>query len=116
MARLIADSSALVSLGTAATADPDPLELCLEAYDVVAPTDIVAELEEIASDDDAHGRAATAVLDRAETFSTRTVDLDTEFPLDDGENAAVTLANELDAELFLCDEFTHLGLIHAPPR
>jgi predicted nucleic acid-binding protein len=41
------------------------------------------------------------------------VDLEVEFPLDDGENAAVTLANETDAALFLCDEFNSLGLIHA---
>jgi predicted nucleic acid-binding protein len=46
-------------------------------------------------------------------FETREIALDTEFPLDDGENAAVSLANELDAALFLCDEFNQLGLIHA---
>lgn len=46
-------------------------------------------------------------------FITQSVDFDAEFPLDDGENAAVTLANDLDAALFLCDEFTQLGLIHA---
>lgn len=113
MVRLIADSSALVSIGTVAAAEPDPLSLCLEIYDLIIPTEVVTELEEIASYDDAHGRAATAVLDRAERFSTRTVDLDTEFPLDDGENAAVTLANDFEAALFLCDEFNHLGLIHA---
>ena len=32
---------------------------------------------------------------------------------DDGENAAVTLANERDADLLLCDEFDKIGLIHA---
>ena len=53
------------------------------------------------------------MLDRADSFTTRSVDLDTEFPLDDGENAAVTLANGLNATLFLCDEFNQLGLIHA---
>jgi len=30
----------------------------------------------------------------------QSVDFDAEFPLDDGENAAVTLTNEIDAELF----------------
>ena len=43
----------------------------------------------------------------------QSVELDAEFPLDDGENSAVTLANDLDASLFLCDEFNQLGLIHA---
>jgi predicted nucleic acid-binding protein len=71
------------------------------------------ELQEIASYDDAHGHAASAVLDRTESFSTRSVNLDAGFPLDDGENAAVTLANDLDAAILLCDEFNQLGLIHA---
>ena len=110
---LVADSSALVSLGIAADADPDPLSLCLINYEVIVPTAVIEELREIASYDDAHGRAATSVLDRMDALSTRSVDLDAEFPLDDGENASVTLANELDARLFLCDEFNHLGLIHA---
>ena len=111
MSKLVADSSALVSLGSVASADPNPLTLCLNRYEVVVPRAVIEELREIASYHDAHAQAATAVLDRDPT--TRTVDLDAEFPLDDGENAAVTLANELDASLFLCDEFNQLGLIHA---
>lgn len=113
MSTLVADASALVSLGVVADAEPDPLSCCLTTYDVVVPEAVVEELREIASYDDAHGRASTVVLDRTDEISTRSVDLDAAFPLDDGENAAVTLANELDAALFLCDEFTHLGLIHA---
>lgn len=113
MPTLVADASALVSLGIAANADPDPLSLCLATYEVVVPAEVTEELQEIASYDDNHGQAATVVLDRTNVLSIRSVDLDTEFPLDDGENAAVTLANELDAALFLCDEFNHLGLIHA---
>ena len=113
MSRLIADASALVSLGVAADSDPSPLTLCLSRYEVTVPRAVIDELREIASYDDTHGRAASAVLDRAESFTARSVELDAEFPLDDGENAAVTLANDLDASLFLCDEFTRLGLIHA---
>ncbi|MFW5956254.1 MAG: hypothetical protein ACOCQY_02510 [Halorhabdus sp.] len=113
MSTLVADASALVSLGIVADADSDPLALCLQRYEVVIPTAVLDELREIASYDDDHGRAASAVLDRTDAFDTRSVDLDAEFPLDDGENAAVTLANDLDATLFLCDEFNQLGLIHA---
>ena len=113
MSQLIADTSALVSLGIVADDNPDPLSICLAQYEVVVPAAVIEELREIASYDDAHGRAATVVLDQIDTLETRSVDLDAEFPLDDGENAAVTLANELDAELFLCDEFNQLGLIHA---
>ena len=113
MSTLIADASALVSLGVVADDDPDPLELCLSCYEVIVPTVVIEELREIASYDDVHGWAATTVLDRTETLEVRSVDLDAEFPLDDGENAAVTLANDLDATLLLCDEFNQLGLVHA---
>jgi predicted nucleic acid-binding protein len=113
MSRLVADSSALVSLGIVADESPDPLSLCLARYEVVIPTAVDEELQEIASYDDMHGRAATLVLDRTDEYQLRAVDLDATFPLDDGENAAVTLANELDVALFLCDEFNQLGLIHA---
>ncbi|MEF8815094.1 MAG: hypothetical protein V5A55_14970 [Halovenus sp.] len=113
MPTLVAGASALVSLGIVADDDPDPLALCDAQYEVVVPTAVVEELQEIASYDDAHGRGATIVLDRTGEFETRSVAFDAEFPLDDGENAAVTLANDIDASLFLCDEFNQLGLIHA---
>jgi predicted nucleic acid-binding protein len=113
MSTLVADASALVSLGVVTDADPAPLPLCLARYEVVVPARVIEELREIVLYDDVHGRAAGTVLDRADAFDTRSVDLDAEFPLDDGENAAVTLANELGAALLLCDEFNQLGLIHA---
>jgi predicted nucleic acid-binding protein len=113
MSQLIADASALVSLGIVTDESPDPLALCLSRYEVVIPTAVIEELREVASYDDVHGHAASAVLGRTDSFTTQPIDLDAEFPLDDGENAAVTLANDLDASLFLCDEFNRLGLIHA---
>ncbi|GGN24367.1 hypothetical protein [Halarchaeum nitratireducens] len=113
MTVLVADTSGLVSLGTAVNHAPNPLDLCLDVYDVHVPTIVVDELRESASYADAHGNAATAVLDREDAVSVTAVTLDADFPLDDGENAAVTLANDLDAALFLCDEFNSVGLIHA---
>lgn len=113
MGTLVAEASGLVSLGIVADSDPDPLSIYLGQYRVVAPDAVNEELREIAQHDDAHGQAASAVLDRADTFETQAVDLDEEFPLDDGENAAVTVANDIDADFFHCDEFNHLGLIHA---
>lgn len=112
MAILVADTSGLVSLGCA-DPEPDLLAVCLSEYEVWIPETVVAELREIAAYDDPHGRSTATVLDRETEFGVETVDLDRTFPLDDGENAAVTLANELDADLFLCDEFNRLGLIHA---
>ena len=113
MAGLVADTSALVSLGIVSDSDPNPLSLCLDGHDVFVPDEVIDELHEIASYDDEHAQAATAVLDRTAELTVRSVALDAEFPLDDGEHAAVTLANEIDATLFLCDEFNRLGLIHA---
>jgi predicted nucleic acid-binding protein len=113
MSTLVADSSALVSLGVVADGDPDPLSSCLARYEIVVPTVVIDELREIASYDDVHGCGATTVLEQTNSFEIRSVALDAEFPLDDGENAAVTLANDLDAALLLCDEFNQLGLIHA---
>ena len=113
MPKLVADTSGLVSLGIADGSNPDPLTLCLAVYDVFVPTEVIEELEEIALYNDIHGQAATAVCDRTAELTIQSVDLDAEFPLDDGENAAVTLANEIDTELFLCDEFNNVGLIHA---
>lgn len=113
MTELVADTSALVSLGSVVDTSPDPIALCLADYDVLVPETVVEELRETASYEDDHGQAATAVLDRTSQLTIQSVDLDTTFPLDDGENAAVTLANKIDAALCLCDEFNRLGLIHA---
>ena len=110
---LIADTSGLVSLGTSTEPNPTLLETALDAYECHVPTAVIDELEDIASYDDAHGRSAQRILDTAEALTVHDVDLDTEFPLDDGENATVTLANDIDADLVLCDEFNQLGLIHA---
>jgi predicted nucleic acid-binding protein len=110
---LVADTSGLVSLGISAGSSPDLLALCFEVYDVVVPEIVVEELQDIAEYDDTHGGSARAVLEQTDESNVRTVTLDTSFPLDDGENAAVTLANDAGASLFLCDEFNRLGIVHA---
>lgn len=113
MALVVADTSALVSLGTVVDHEHSPLDLLLEAHDVVLAEQVVSELRETASYSDHSGTAAAAVIDRLPSFTVRTPSLDEPFPLDAGEHAAVTLANELDATQFLCDEFNQLALIHA---
>lgn len=113
MALVVADTSALVSLGTIVDAESNPLDLLLESHELVVPEQVVDELTETASYDDVAGGAAQAVLDRRSEFEVRSVRLDETFPLDDGENAAVTLANEIGAVQLLCDEFNRLALIHA---
>jgi predicted nucleic acid-binding protein len=113
MARIVADTSALVSLGIVADATTNPLDTLLESHELVLPEQVLEELAETASYDDASGEAAQAVLGRKNAFEARLVEPDETFPLDDGENAAVTLANEVSAVQLLCDEFNRLALIHA---
>jgi predicted nucleic acid-binding protein len=113
MVCIVSDTSALVSLGTVADADSSPLDILLDSHDLVIPEQVIEELTETAAYDDTSGNAAQAVLDRRSTFAIRHTELDGSFPLDDGENAAVTLANERNAAQFLCDEFNQLALIHA---
>ncbi|MFC6732373.1 MULTISPECIES: hypothetical protein [unclassified Haladaptatus] len=113
MVRIVADTSALVSLGTVADTTPNPLDLLLDAHDILLPEQVIDELTETASYDDPSEEAAQAILDRQAAFDVRSVDLDETFPLDDGENAAVTLANEVNAVQLLCDEFNRLALVHA---
>jgi predicted nucleic acid-binding protein len=113
MVLIVADTSALVSLGTVADASPNPLDLLFDSHTVVVPEQVVDELTETASYDDASGRAAQAVLDCQSALEVHSVELDETFPLDDGENAAVTLANEVETVQLLCDEFDRLALVHS---
>lgn len=113
MVRIVADTSALVSLGTVVDATTNPLDILLESHELLLPEQVLEELSETASYDDASGEAAQAVLDRKNVFKIQIVELDETFPLDDGENAAVTLANEVSAVQLLCDEFNRLAVIHA---
>jgi predicted nucleic acid-binding protein len=113
MVRVVADTSALVSLGVVAETTPNPLDLLLASNELLLPEHVLDELADTASYDDVSGAAARAVLDRQSSFEVRSVDLDESFPLDDGENAAVTLANAIRAVQLLCDEFNRLALVHA---
>ncbi|HZD43302.1 MAG TPA: hypothetical protein VE134_04520, partial [Methanomicrobiales archaeon] len=99
--QIVADTSALVTFGTVADHIWDPLDQLLATHTIVVPTLIFDELEEIAAYDDASGQDAKQVLDRREAFDIQDVDLDDSFPLDDCENGAVTLTNELTATQFL---------------
>jgi predicted nucleic acid-binding protein len=108
---VVADTSALVSLGC--SNDPIIIDTLCSEYELCIPEVVVAELEDVAAYDDEHAQAARRVLQRSDGIETERVSLDSEFPLDDGENAAVSLANDYDAGILLCDEFDKLGLIHA---
>jgi len=126
---VVADTSALVSLAVPradAFVDtdtaPDPLQYFLTSCDVFVPPEVVAELRDITQYQDIHTAAANNVLaarnhytvenpyDRDETLDSRPT-----FGLDDGETDGIVLANALDVDGFLTDEFggTNFPLIHA---
>lgn len=126
---VVVDTSALVSLAVPrADADyetdsaPDPLQYLLTSCDVFVPSEVVTELRDIAQYQDIHGAAATNVLaardyytvvdpyDRPDTIEARPT-----FGLDDGETDGIVLANALDVDGFLTDEFggTNFALVHA---
>lgn len=126
---VVADTSALVSLAVpradatyTTDSDPDPLQYLLTSCDMSVPSKVVAELRELTQYQDIHGTAAKNVLttrdyyyvedpyERAETPDSRPT-----FGLDEGETDGIVLANALDVDVFLTDEFggTNFALIHA---
>uniref|UniRef100_UPI003EBF92B7 hypothetical protein n=1 Tax=Halobaculum sp. EA56 TaxID=3421648 RepID=UPI003EBF92B7 len=101
---------------------PDPFQYLLTSCDVFVPPEVVAELRDITQYQDIHGAAASNVLaarghytvedpyEREDTPGSRPT-----FGLDDGETDGIVLANVLDVDGFLTDEFggTNFPLIHA---
>jgi predicted nucleic acid-binding protein len=108
---LVADTSALVSLGIAD--DGRPVQLVFQEYDIRVPSEVVEELENVSDHDDTHGAAAKRVLDRIVDEHVSEIDSLPDYPLDDGETAAITLANDSKAAVFLCDEYRELSTVHA---
>jgi hypothetical protein len=126
---VVADTSALVSLGVPrADADydtdtaPDPLQYLLTSCDVSVPPDVVSELQDLTQYRDIHGAAATTVLAARNHYTVQapyerdeTPDSRPAFGLDDGETDGIVLANALDVDGVLTDEFggTNFALVHA---
>jgi len=126
---VVADTSALVSLAVPSAdetydtaTEPDPLQYVLTSCAVSVPSSVVTELREIAQYSDIHAAAAHNVLaarshydvddpyERSETPESRPT-----FGLDDGETDGIVLANTIDADGFLTDEFggNNFALVHA---
>ncbi|MEZ3118161.1 hypothetical protein RYH80_19785 [Halobaculum sp. MBLA0147] len=124
----VADTSALVSLAvpradaTVGTDAPDPFQYLLTSCDVLVPSEVASELRDITQYQDIHGAAASNVL-TARSYYTVTDPYECEdtpdsrptFGLDDGETDGIVLANALNVDGFLTDEFggTNFPLIHA---
>lgn len=113
---IVVDTNVLVNLATPvvdqrdrAPSGADPLKAVLATYDVHVPSAVVGELAEIATGRDLLGAAADTVLSAAQWLTTHDVedriqDL-LEYPLDDGETHCIVLTNDIDAEMFVTDEF-----------
>lgn len=126
---VVLDTSALVSLGVPRAdgsydtdSKPDPLQYLLTSCTVSVPPEVVSELRDIAQYHDVHGAAATNVLAAQSCYSVddpyqlaETPDSRPTVGLDDGETDGIVLANALDVDGFLTDEFggTNFALVHA---
>lgn len=108
---LVADTSALVSLAIAS--DDGPILLLFTEYEVRIPPAVRRELQDIAAYEDAHADAAIRVLDLITEPHRQSPTSPPDSPLDAGETAAIALANELNATVFLCDEYSELATVHA---
>ena len=116
---VVADTSALVGLAVPradgeydTTTAPDPLQYLLTACEVSVPPEVVSELHDIRQYQDIHSAAATNVLaaqdyytvtdpyERSDTPESRPT-----YGLDDGQTDGIVLANALDVDGFLTDEF-----------
>lgn len=126
---VVVDTSALVSLAVPRTVEeydaesnPDPLQYLLTSCTVTVPPEVVAELRDISQYQDVHGAAASNVLAADDYYEVADPYRQSDSPnsrptfgLDDGETDGIVLANVLDVDGFLTDEFggTNFALVHA---
>lgn len=112
----VVDTNVLLNLATPvvdrrpqAPSGADPLEALLTGYDVHTPASVLGEVTDATGDDDLLSAAADLVLQAAHHLTTHDVDDRTNESLDyglgRGESEGIWLANELEADLFITDEF-----------
>ncbi len=102
---IVIDTSAAISLATA-----NSLEIVLEQFDSHTTESVRQELENTAEYDDIHGTAAMAVLEHEEEYVVHLTNESTRYSsrIDQGEASCVTLAQELDADFLITDDFRAL--------
>lgn len=112
----VVDTNVLLNLATPVVdgrergpSGADPLKALLTAYDVHIPASVLGEVTDARRDDDLLAAAADLVLGATRHVTTHDVDEQTDEPLDygldRGETEGIWLANELEADLFITDEF-----------
>jgi hypothetical protein len=112
----VVDTNVLLNLATpvvdrrpTAPTGADPLKALLVSYDVHTPASVIGELSDATGSDDLLSAAAELVLQALARVTTHDVanqiDDPLDYGLDRGESEGIWLANELDADLFITDEF-----------
>ena len=112
----VVDTNVLLNLATpvvdsrpTAPSGADPLKALLTAYDVHTPASVLGEITDATGSDDLLAAVADLVLQAAHHLTTHDVDAQIDEPLghglDRGESEGIWLANELEADLFITDEF-----------
>lgn len=112
----LVDNNVLLNLATPvvdgrpqAPSGGDPLKALLSVYDVHTPTSVLGEVTEATGNDGLLAAAADLVLQAARHITAHDIDDRTDEPLDygldRGESDCIWLANELEADLFITDEF-----------
>lgn len=115
-ATIIVDTNVLLNLATPvidgrsnAPTGADPLMAMLTSYDVHVPASVLGEISEAMGNDDLLSVAADAVMSASDHLRTHPIESDLngplEYGLDPGESHGIRLANEIDAEMFVTDEF-----------
>jgi hypothetical protein len=88
----------------------DPLKTLLTGYDVHTPASVLGEVTDATGSDDLLAAAAELVLQAAHHLTAHEVDNRAgeplEYGLNRGESDCIWLANELEADLFITDEFS----------
>lgn len=112
----VVDTNVLLNLATPvvdgrqqAPSGDDPLQAVLTTYDIHIPTEVFSELVEVSEDTDLLAAAADAVMQASHHFTTRDIGVETdgklEYGLDSGESHGIWLTNEIEADMFVTDEF-----------
>ena len=112
----VVDTNVLLNLATPvvdgrpkAPSGGNPLKALLTAYDINVPASVLGEVTDATGDDYLLAAAADLVLQAAHHVTSHDVDNRADEPLDygldQGEAEGVWLANELEGDLFITDEF-----------
>ena len=102
---IVADTSALISLEIA-----DCLGHALEEFDISTTEIVIDELEDTATFDDSHGRAADRVLDMTSDLLIHPYDSPpvASSRIDAGEGSCIALISEIEPDFFLTDDLRAL--------